>query len=94
MSDESTAFLAGELLRAIGEAEAPKTRVLEEAREVLWSVIATEMLGSAAAGTLASAVRGSTSGGEDERRIARRRRADRSSNERKTSLGGGDVASG
>ena len=94
MSDQSTAFLAGELLRAIGEAQAPEKGVLEEAREVLWSVIAAEMLGSAAVGPQASAVRGSAGGGEDEGRAARRRRAGLSSNQRRTSLGGGDVASG
>ena len=45
MSDKSAEFEAGELLRAIGRVRSPAPRVLEDAREVLWSAIASEMLG-------------------------------------------------
>jgi hypothetical protein len=45
MSDKPEEFVAGELLRALGKVAMPEQRVLEDAREALWSAIAGEMLG-------------------------------------------------
>jgi hypothetical protein len=86
MSDESLEFEAGELLRAVGEVRTPEPGVLEAAREVLWSAIATEMLGTGTAG-------GQTAtGGEEleEHRTTQRRHAD-PQGERKISMGGGEA---
>ena len=49
MSDDMAEFEADRLLRAIGQVQLPAPRVLEEAREALWSAVASEMLGSAPA---------------------------------------------
>ena len=46
MSDEWAQYEAAEVLRALGSVRMPAPRVLEGAREALWSAIATEMLGS------------------------------------------------
>jgi hypothetical protein len=77
MSDKSAGFETGELLRAIGKVQMPEPRVLEDAREVLWSAIASEMLGIGPAG-------------EQNDRTTRRRQTDRSPDERKMSTGGED----
>ena len=49
MSDEPE-FEAGEVLRALGEVPEPEPNVLDDAREVLWSAVAREMLGLEPAG--------------------------------------------
>lgn len=49
MSDDMAEFEADRLLRAIGQVQLPAPRVLEAAREALWSAIASEMLGTAPA---------------------------------------------
>jgi hypothetical protein len=89
MSDESADAVTSEVLRAIGAARAPEMRVLEDAREVLWSVIASEMLGTGFAGAESTASKGSTGGGEG-RATARRRQAGRSPDEHKRTPGEGD----
>lgn len=87
MSAEPADFAAAELLRAIGAAQAPEPRVLEAAREVLWSAIAIEMLGY---GTVPrTATGGAAAGGEEDRGTPHRRRAGRSPDEHKRALGGG-----
>jgi hypothetical protein len=50
MSDESAEFKADEQLHAIGKVPAPERRVVDDAREVLWSAVAREMLGLGPAG--------------------------------------------
>jgi hypothetical protein len=90
MSDEPAEFGAGELLSAIGKVPMPEPRVLEGAREVLWAAIAGEMLGIGSAGEQATMARGSAGRGEDHRGKARRRQADRTRNEGRMSMGGGD----
>jgi hypothetical protein len=87
MSDESADTVTSPLLRAMGAVRAPEPRVFEDAREVLWAVIAREMLGTGNAGRMAS--RGSAGGGEEDRATARRRRAGGSPGEHKTAMGGG-----
>jgi hypothetical protein len=77
MSDESAKSGAGDLLHALGKVPMPEPRVLDDAREVLWSAIADEMLGIGAA-----------SG--HHRRKARRRQTDLPGGERRMSMGGGD----
>jgi len=47
MSDNSAEF---ELLRAIGQVRRPAPRVLEDAREALWSAVASAMLDIGPAG--------------------------------------------
>ena len=47
MSDNSAEF---ELLRAIGQVRRPEPRVLEDAREALWSAVASAMLDIGPAG--------------------------------------------
>jgi hypothetical protein len=83
MSDKSAEFDAGELLRAIGEVRMPAPRVLEDARAVLWSAVASETLGM-----------GRPAGREEQHRATRRRQTDRSQDGRKMSMGGGDPGSG
>ncbi len=90
MSHESAEFEAGEVLRAVGKVRAPKPRVLEDAREVLWSAVASEMLGLGPAGEQRTTTGGSTEGDEEDRRMAHRRQAARSRGGRKTAMGGGD----
>lgn len=55
MSDEWEEFEAAEVLRALGSVRTPAPRVLDAAREALWSAIAGEMLGSAPGGAPSSA---------------------------------------
>jgi hypothetical protein len=63
---------AAELLRAFGQVEPPTSRVLEDAREALWSALAAEVLVIGAAGEQI------TSAGTDQaNRAARRRQTDR-----------------
>lgn len=90
MSDEPAGLESGELLSAIGRVPTPEPRVLEDARDVLWSAIASEMLSTGACGEQATVTGGSTGGEEDRRRTARRRQAERSRDDRRRSMGGGD----
>jgi hypothetical protein len=46
MSDEWAEFEAYEVLRVLGRLRMPEPRVLEDARESLWSAIAVEMPGT------------------------------------------------
>jgi len=46
MTDNQAEFQASELLAAMGTVQPPEPRILENAREVLWSAVATEMLGT------------------------------------------------
>jgi hypothetical protein len=86
MSHESADSETAALLRAIGKVRAPEPRVLEDAREALWSVVAREVLGLGPAGEART-----WSGGEDaDSRMARRRQAGRSRDGRKTAMGGED----
>jgi hypothetical protein len=87
MSDESGEFEADELLRALGKVQAPEPGVLEDAREVLWSAVAEEMLGVGAAGD-----EGTAAPGEEGRRgTTRRRQKAPSPGERRTRMGGTDT---
>jgi hypothetical protein len=74
MSHESAEFEGDELLRAIGQVRAPEPRVLEDAREALWSAVVRDMPGLGP-------------GGE---RTAGRRQAGGSRGERKTATGEGE----
>jgi RNA polymerase sigma factor (sigma-70 family) len=58
-------------------------------REVLWSAIASEMLGVDSAGEQTAATGGSVGTEEGHRKRTRRNQADRSRGERKMSMGGG-----
>lgn len=77
MSDAPEESEVRELLHAAGMVAAPERRVLEGAREVLWSAIASEMLGIGPPG--------------DQGRHRRTRRGQRSQpqDQRKRSMGGG-----
>ena len=72
MSDNSAEF---ELLRAIGQVRRPAPRVLEDAREALWSAVASAMLDI---------------GRQEDHPPARRHQPDRSQSERRMSTGGAD----
>ena len=74
MSHESAEFEGDELLRAIGQVRAPEPRVLEDAREALWSAVVRDMLGR----------------GPEGETTARRSQAGGSRGERKTAMGGSD----
>lgn len=50
MTDNPAELRASELLAAMGAVQPPEPRVLENAREVLWSAVASEMLGTGPAG--------------------------------------------
>jgi len=89
LTDESAEFVAVELLRAIGVVRPPEPHFLEEAREALWSVIASEMLGRGPAAAGSTAMGTSTREAEEERRTVRRRQLGRSPDERRRALGGG-----
>jgi hypothetical protein len=77
MSDEPAKLGTGDLLQALGKVQMPEPRVLDDAREVLWSAIADKMLGIGAAGG-------------HHRRKTRRRQTDLPGGERRMSMGGGD----
>lgn len=68
MTDEPAEFEGADLLRAIGAVRDPAPGVLDGAREVLWSAVAREMLGTDPAGGLAAEA---SPGGERERRERR-----------------------
>jgi hypothetical protein len=86
MSDNSAEF---ELLRAIGQARRPAPRVLEDAREALWSAVASAMLDIGPAGEQTTTV-GRSAGTQEDHRPARRHQPDRSRSERGMSTGGAD----
>jgi hypothetical protein len=86
MSDNSAEF---ELLRAIGQVRRPAPRVLEDAREALWSAVASAMLSIRPVGEQTTTAGGST-GREFGRRAARRPQPDGSQDGRRMSMGGGD----
>lgn len=88
MSDEPAEFEADELLRTIGKVPRPEPRVLEHAREALWSAIASEMLRTDPAAEEATAVAGPAGTEEEQRRTARRRQTYRPQNESKRAMGG------
>jgi hypothetical protein len=86
MSDNSAEF---ELLRAIGQVRRPEPRVLDDAREALWSAVASAMLDIGPAGEQTTTV-GRSAGRQVDHRPARRHQPDRSQNERRMSTGGAD----
>jgi hypothetical protein len=88
MSDKPGESETSELLRAMGKVPMPEQRVLEDAREALWSAIASEMLGIGPAGDRVTATGGSA-GREDHHRTTRRRQTN-PQDQRKMSMGGGD----
>ena len=92
MSDESAWFEVGELLGAISRVGEPDPRVLEAAREVLWSAVAREMLGLRPVDEQGITTGGSSDGREEEaeRRGPRRRQTRRPPDDRKTAMGGRD----
>jgi hypothetical protein len=69
MNHQSAEPDAGALLHALGQVRAPDQRVLEQARDVLWSAVAGELIGPVGEGQAAS----SEPGREDEadRRMSR-----------------------
>ena len=79
MSDNGAEF---ELLRAIGQVRPPAPGVLEDAREGLWSAVASAMLDIGPVGEQATTTRRSAA--------ARRRQPGRSQNGRRMSAGGAD----
>jgi len=74
MSDEKADAQVNDLLRAIGRVPEPAARVLDDAREALWSAVAGEILGL----------------GPARHETARRRQTGQSRSERNRSAGGGD----
>jgi hypothetical protein len=86
MSDNSAEF---ELLRAIGQVRRPSPGVLEDAREALWSAVASAMLDIGPPGEQTTTVEGSA-GRQEDHPPARRHRPDRSQSERGMSTGGAD----
>ncbi len=94
MNDEPAGPETGELLSAIGKVAMPEPRVLDDAREVLWSAIAGEMLGTGPSGgpaKQAAVARGPAGGQEDRRRAVRRRQTERSPDDRRSTGGGGSA---
>lgn len=89
MNEEPGGFEADELLRMIGRAPAPAPGVLEEAREILWSAVAREMLGAGVPGEQAGAT-GKPAGRQEHRRSTRRPRTGQPDGERGMSMGGGE----
>lgn len=89
MSDQSAEPGAGDVLRALGKVPLPPPRVLDDAREALWSAIASEMLGMAPE-RRAPERRVPERRVPERRETTRRRQAGRSDGERKRSSGGGD----
>jgi hypothetical protein len=85
MSDNSAEF---ELLRAIGQVRRPAPRVLEDAREALWSAVASAMLDIGPAGE--ETIPGRSAGRQEDHRQARRHQPDRPQNERRMSTGRAD----
>jgi hypothetical protein len=85
MSDNSAEF---ELLRAIGRVRRPAPRVLEDAREALWSAVASAMLDIGPAGEQTTTV-GRSAGRYGDHRPARHQ-PDRSRSDRRMSTGGAD----
>ena len=83
MSDNPTDFQAGELLRAIGTVPVPEPRVLENAREVLWSAVASEMLGIDPAAEQTTATQELAGAHEQQHRTTRQRQPGQSQNEHK-----------
>lgn len=81
MSDNVPEF---ELLRSIGEVQQPEPRILEDAREAVWSAVASAMLDIGLAGEVAR------TGGRPAGRRERRRQPDQSQNGRRMSTGGPD----
>jgi hypothetical protein len=86
MSDNSAKF---ELLRAIGQVRRPAPRVLDDAREALWSAVASAMLDIGPAGEQTTTV-GRSAGRQEDHRPARRHQPDRSRSESRMSTGGAD----
>lgn len=86
MTEKPTEFQAAELLRAIGRIPAPEPLILEHAREVLWSAVASEMLGTGPASEQTTVTR-RPAAGEDPRRTTRQRQTGQPQNERKMSRG-------
>lgn len=86
MTEKPTESQADELLHAIGKVPMPAPRILEQAREVLWSAVAAEMLGPGPASEQTTATR-RPAGGEEPHRTARPRQTGRPQNERKMSQG-------
>ena len=86
MSDDPAEF---ELLRLIGQVRRPSSRVLEDAREALWSAVASAMLdiGPASEQTTTG---GRPAGGQEDHRTARRHQPESSQNQRGMSTGGAD----
>lgn len=81
MSNKPIQLQTAQLLQAIGTVQAPAQRVLQTAREALWSAVASEMLDLGATGKPATA---ETQGRDSA--TARRRQASRPRNERKMSI--------
>jgi hypothetical protein len=81
MTDNPAELQASELLAALGTVQPPEPRVLENAREVLWSAVASEMLGTGPAGEQTAAA--PASGRRQHRSpTTRQRQAGRSPGER------------
>lgn len=89
MSGKPGEFEADELLRMTSKVRIAEQSVLDDAREVLWSAIASEMLGAGSAGEQAGVTAG-LAGREEHRRRTRRFRTGQSDEERRMSMGGGD----
>jgi hypothetical protein len=86
MSDNSAEF---ELLRAIGQVRRPAPRGLEDAREALWSAVASAMLDIGPASEQTPTV-GTSAGKQEDHRLAPPHQPDRSQNQRRMSTGGAD----
>jgi hypothetical protein len=87
MIDDSREFQAGELIRVIGKVQLPAPHVLESAREVLWSAVASEMIGIGPAAEQPATTGGSAGRGEGHR-TAPRRQPNLSQDDRRRSVGG------
>jgi hypothetical protein len=90
MSNEPSQPTATELLAPLAKIPMPEPRVLDHAREVLWSEIAEEMLGTGAAGEQAATTTKPARGEQRHQGPTRRRQTQAPRDERRMSMGGGD----
>jgi hypothetical protein len=84
MTDDPADLRASDLLAAMGTVQPPEPRILEHAREVLWSAVASEMLGTGPAGEQTTA--GQASDHKQHDLTTRQYLTDRSPDEGTTSM--------
>lgn len=90
MSNELSQPTAAELLSALAKSPVPEPRVLDHARELLWSAIAEEILGTGPAGEQTATTTNPARGEQHHQGPTRRRQTEAPRDERRMSMGGGD----